>query len=417
MEVSGNISQQDHVSTTAETDLIGLLTSIKLESVTQENLGETLEQTLSQITGHFNADHGYIMLKDEEGSLQPKATINRGQQEEGLFTASKSLMEKVTNNSVGLIIRDAMNSDLLSGDPDFQRYNIGSALCVGICTSDSLLGLIYLDSTTAEKWNQSDLDLAKFIGSHVGLALNNLCGQKLFEENKRLIAAGKATLNLSHSVKNILQMIGGAAEVVDFGLRGNQIHRVKRSWDILKPNLERMRKYILEMLDYSKERNLNLDPCDFNRVIQSSIETLKSQLRQKNLKINIRVDQKIPTIELDSERIHEMALNIILNAIDIVDDIGGLVSVETKYHPDEQVVTLSVTDNGPGMSAEMKEKIFTPFESEKKKFGTGLGMAIAKQIIDQHKGRIEIESLSSRGTTFTIQLPATASSKPEEQDS
>ena len=414
-EVSDNISQQDHVSTAAGTDLIGLLTSIKLESVTQENLGETLEQALSHITDHFNADHGYIMLKDEEDSLQPKATINRGQQEEGLFTASKALMEKVSNDSVGLNIGDAMNSDLLSGDPDFQRYNIGSALCVGICSSDSLLGLIYLDSTTAEKWNQSDLDLVRFIGSHVGLALNNLCGQKLFEENKRLIAAGKATLNLSHSVKNILQMIGGAAEVVDFGLRGNQIHRVKRSWDILKPNLERMRKYTLEMLDYSKERKLNLEPCDFNRVIQSAIETLKSQLKQKNSKINIRVDQKMPTIELDSERIHEMALNIILNAIDIVDDSGGLVSIETKYHPDEQLVSLVVTDNGPGMSDEMKEKIFTPFESEKKKFGTGLGMAIAKQIIDQHKGRIEIESLPSRGTTFTIELPAIAPSKSEEQ--
>lgn len=416
-ETAGNISQQDQVSTTTQIDLIGLLTSITIESVTWDNLQETLEQTLSQITDHFKADHGYIMMKDKEDSLQPKAAINRGQQEEGLFTASNALMEKVVNESSGLIVRNAMNSDLLSGDPDFQRYNIGSAICVPISTSDSLLGLLYLDSTSPDTWDQSNMEPAKFIGRHMGMALNNLYGQKLFEENKRLIAAGKATLNLSHSVKNILQMIGGAAEVVDFGLRGNQIHRVKRSWDILKPNLERMRKYILEMLDYSKERKLNLGPCDFNRVIQSAIESLKSQLKQKNSKINIRVDQKMPAIELDSERIHEMALNIILNAIDIVDDSGGLVSIETKYHTDEQLVSLIVTDNGPGMSKEMKEKIFTPFESDKKKLGTGLGMAIAKQIIDQHKGRIEIESLSSRGTTFTIYFPAITPSQTEDTHS
>jgi signal transduction histidine kinase len=200
-------------------------------------------------------------------------------------------------------------------------------------------------------------------------------------------------------------MIGGAAEVVDFGLRSNQMHRVKRSWDILKPNLERMRKYTLEMLDYSKERNLNPGPADFNRVIQGAIESLKSQLKAKNSKINIRIDQKIPEVFLDAERIHEMALNLVLNAIDIVDDNSGLVSVETKYHQDDERVSLAITDNGPGMSDDMKEKIFTPFESKKKTFGTGLGMPIAKQIIDQHNGTIEIDSKVGQGTTFTVYLP------------
>ena len=201
-------------------------------------------------------------------------------------------------------------------------------------------------------------------------------------------------------------MIGGAAEIIDFGLRTNQIHRVKRSWDILKPNLERMRKYTLEMLDYSKDRPLRLGACDFNRVIQSAIESLKSQLKQKTSKLNIRIDQKIPTIKLDGERLHEMALNIILNAIDIVDEQVGIVSVETRYLPEQQEVLFAVTDNGSGMTEEMKEKIFTPFESGKNKFGTGLGMPIAKQIVDQHNGKIEIESVVGKGTTFTVILPA-----------
>ena len=168
-----------------------------------------------------------------------------------------------------------------------------------------------------------------------------------------------------------------------------------------------MKKYTLEMLDYSKERPLNPGPCDFNRVIQGAIESLKAQLKVKNAKINIRIDQKIPRLVLDGERIHEMALNVILNAIDVVDPHMGLVSVETRYDPERQMVLLSVTDNGPGMSDEMKEKIFTPFESDKKKFGTGLGMAIAKQIVDQHKGVIEIDSHLHRGTMFTISLPVT----------
>ena len=160
------------------------------------------------------------------------------------------------------------------------------------------------------------------------------------------------------------------------------------------------------MLDYSKERKLETGPCDLNRVVQGAIESLRSQLKQKQSKLHIRIDRKIPTVELDSERIHEMALNLILNAIDIVDEVKGVVIVETKYLQDNQQVTLSVTDNGPGISEDMKEKIFTPFESGKNKFGTGLGMPIAKQIIDQHEGTIEIDSAPGKGTTFRVILPA-----------
>ena len=101
-----------------------------------------------------------------------------------------------------------------------------------------------------------------------------------------------------------------------------------------------------------------------------------------------------------------MALNLILNAIDIVDQDTGVVNVKTKYHSTSGEVELSVSDNGPGMTQEMKEKIFTPFESGNNKFGTGLGMPIAKQVIDQHKGRIEIESKEGEGATFKIFLPA-----------
>jgi signal transduction histidine kinase len=276
--------------------------------------------------------------------------------------------------------------------------------------------VLYIDSTGQCSWDNNHLELLQFMGLHLAVAVNNVTLQKQTAENRRLIATGNAALKLSHSVKNILQMIGGAVEVIDFGLRTNQIHRVKRSWDILKPNLARMKKYTLEMLDYSKERKLKLEPCDFNRVIQGAIESLKAQLKAKKSKLNIRIDRDMPTVELDSERIHEMALNLILNAIDIVDENTGIVSVETKYLADEQAISVDVTDNGPGITDDMKEKIFTPFESDKNKFGTGLGMPIAKQIVDQHGGRIDIETVKGKGTTFRIVMPAKLVGKNPQPD-
>jgi signal transduction histidine kinase len=305
-----------------------------------------------------------------------------------------------------MIVDNAMQNKDFPSDPQLQRFNIETAICVPLKANDTVSGVIYADSTQQCKWSQEHLQVLSLTGSLVGLTIDNCSMHSETKENYRLMQAGKATLNLSHSVKNILQMIGGAAEVIDFGLKSNQIHRVMKSWDILKPNLERLRKFTLDMLDYSKERKLELAKCDFNRVIQGSIESLQSQLKQKKSKLGIRIDQNIPGIELDSERIHEMSLNLILNAIDIVENTGGIVSVETKYLEQEQCILLSVTDNGPGMTDEMKEKIFTPFESDKNKMGTGLGMPIAKQIIDQHNGKIEIETTQGKGTTFNVILPA-----------
>ncbi|MHC5060831.1 MAG: GAF domain-containing sensor histidine kinase [Planctomycetota bacterium] len=389
---------------TAEPTLC-LIAGLGLDTLTSENTETVLNEAIGAISEHFGADHGYIALKDNEGELVTVASISRGGQSKPQMTASEAVIDNVIQDGAGIVLEKATQSSKFSTDPDLQRFNIQSVICVPIKTADSTAGVIYTDSTDC-RWSNSHLGQLEFMGRYMGMAVHNIRLQEKMSANKRLVATGNAALQLSHSVKNILQMIGGAAEIVDFGLRTNQIHRVKRSWDILKPNLERMRKYTLEMLDYSKDRPLNLDACDLNRVIQGAIESLKSQLKQKNSKLNIRIDQKIPTIELDGERIHEMALNIILNAIDIVDDEGGIVSVETKYLPEQNEVLYAVTDNGPGIAEEMREKIFTPFESKKSKFGTGLGMPIAKQVVDQHGGRIEIDTELGKGTTFNIYLPA-----------
>ena len=378
--------------------LAAFLKSIDLSGITRENVSAELEAALEQIIQHLNANHGFIMLTVKEGQLENTASVF-DVKDDSLVTASDALMQRVIETSEVIFVEDAVHCPDFTGDSAFQRFNIGSVICAPVKIRDQILGVIYIDSRTPKHWDNNDADLMEFLGMYVALAMSTL-------EEKRLAQAGKATLNLSHSVKNILQMVGGAAEVIEFGLRTNQIHRVKRSWEILSPNLERLRKFMLDMLDYSKERKLEIGSCDFNRIIQGAIESLKAQLKQKGSKLNIRVDRNIPILELDAERIHEMSLNLILNAIDIVDHDTGVVTVSTHYLENEKAIQLSVTDNGPGMSDEMKKKIFTPFESGKNKFGTGLGMPIAKQVVDQHNGRIEIESQPGEGATFNVILPA-----------
>ena len=399
-------SIKDSASTLGVESVFEFLNSMNLSEL-NEISEETLKGVIRIITEHFDADHGYIVIKGKGDRPADVVNIHRDGMDNLLVTASYTIIDSVMETAQGLLVTDVMNSEQFRGDPWFQRFNTKKVICSAIKTDESVSGVIYIDSDNSEfKWDNKHFKMLELTGQFLGLATQNVLLRAAKDESKRLVAAGKATLQLSHSVKNILQMVGGAAEVIDFGLKSNEIHRVKRSWDVLKPNIERLKKFTLDMLDYSKERKLELEACDFNRVIQSSIESLQTQLKMKKTKLLIRVDQNMPDVELDSERIHEMSLNLILNAIDIVDESTGVVNVETKYLKDACEVQLNVTDNGPGMTEEIKKIIFEPFESGKNKFGTGLGMPIAKQVVDQHNGRIEIDSEVGKGATFSVYLPA-----------
>jgi len=376
--------------------LEGLLAKISNRHHEGEDISGFLRDIIRAAVDYCRADRGCILLGATPHELACAASASSKEDLVDAPALSDSAAESVLRFGDAVLLSERSESDM------------NSIMCLPIKNGSKVCGVMCLEAAAKGLWDRSDVGIIGFVAQHASLAVENLRLRRECRQHARLVAAGQAVLNLSHSVKNILQMISGASEVVDFGLRTNQIHRVKRSWDILKPNLDRMKRYTLEMLDYSKERPLNPGPCDLNRVIHGAIESLRSQLKIKNARLNIRVDQRLPVLELDGERLHEMALNLILNAIDVVDSDTGLVSVETKYDAHRHTVSLLVSDNGPGIADEMKARIFTPFESDKKTFGTGLGMAIAKQIVDQHKGVIEVESTGVRGTTFIVTLPANA---------
>jgi signal transduction histidine kinase len=139
-----------------------------------------------------------------------------------------------------------------------------------------------------------------------------------------------------------------------------------------------------------------------------------SELRQRGIKVSFQPGRSMPPVRMDPDRVHEMALNLMLNALDALAERarGGRVKVETWLQLSRQSVGLSVQDNGPGIPPELVKGIFVPFKSGKTRFGTGLGMTIAKQIVDQHGGSIEVDTAAGKGTTFTVYLPILGPAHP-----
>ncbi len=399
------------------------LTSAVLSQVIGSNVTlDTLEDYCRDLTqcvaDLMDAHHAYLIVRYPRAEIDLTVAADRTGDETGGSSRSEPLVAQAQSSGRPILVQDAMNHPDYPGDPQFQRLSIRTALTVPLLCGTMSPGVLYLDSRNDRRDWSGQLESLQAAATIIGLRIGACLQEEAVRRQERLAVAGEATLKLSHSVKNVLQMIGGAAEVIDLGLRTGKMDRVKCSWAILLPNIQRMKRLVLDMLDFSKDRPLEIREADFNRTISAATETLHTQvhseLRQRGIKVSFQPGRSMPPVRMDPDRVHEMALNLMLNALDALAERarGGRVKVETWLQLSRQSVGLSVQDNGPGIPPELVKGIFVPFKSGKTRFGTGLGMTIAKQIVDQHGGSIEVDTAAGKGTTFTVYLPILGPAHP-----
>ena len=230
-----------------------------------------------------------------------------------------------------------------------------------------------------------------------------MTANKKKDNEQRISEAAQTAVNLSHGVKNILQAVKGSMDVVRHSLEIGDTGRAKKGVEILQRNLERIEKLVLDMLRYSSDSEPEFQRCDFNGLVVSAVEALKAGAEEQGKKIEVICGQGPDTVWCDGERIYDVVLNLVLNAVEAVPADSGIVKVAVEYDGDGRQVLLRVSDNGPGI--EDVESIFEPFHTAKAKVGIGLGLAITEKIVAQHNGQIHVQSEPSKGATFTVRLP------------
>jgi signal transduction histidine kinase len=378
---------------------LSLLKSLRLSEVTLANRREMFTRALGILAKRFDAEDAFLYERDEKGVLKVMASLPGTP-----FTASQALVEKVRASGDCRLVTSAMNAPDFEGDPAFQTFNISWAFCTMLVAGGRNVGVLYLDSRNARSWRPADLELLVVTAEGFAMAMDNCSLQNRLSSDERVITAGIAALHCSHSLKNLLQLIGGAAEVIDLALKRNEMPRVLRSWAIMQPNLHRLRRLTLDMLYYSKERPLELASCDINAMALSAVESMAIQMKEKNIRLRTSLDKAVGTLQLDCGRIHELITNLILNSADAVAENTGIITIRTKLDRRGHTVHLTVSNNGPKMTDEQMANAFVPFHSTKQRFGTGLGLAIAKRIADQHGAKVTIKS-SLQNTSFTLSPP------------
>ena len=237
----------------------------------------------------------------------------------------------------------------------------------------------------------------------IAVAFESLQSKQTARQRKRIIEAGQAALNMSHGVKNILQAVRSGQDVVDDAFAYNDLDQAKKGWHILKRNLEKVQKVVLDMLKFSRENPPKMQPCQINRLIESVAEILRPQADQRQVALTLQLDNHLGQVTLDPDQMQDAAMNLILNAIEAVPAQSGHVTVHTELDSQTNEWILRVSDNGKGI--EDKEIIFEPYYTDKQGYGTGLGLAITRKIIDHHHGHIDVQSIPGEGSIFTVRIP------------
>ena len=227
---------------------------------------------------------------------------------------------------------------------------------------------------------------------------------------ERLAAVGETIAGLSHAIKNIAGGLEGGTFVLEKGIELDNKDYISQGWEAVRFNFEKIKDLSVDLLNYAKFTDLNFKFSDPNEPAREVAELMKPRAEELGINLKMDLSSELKTIRLDPDAIHHCLLNLVTNSIDAVlgedsSDTPKEVLLETTK-PEGWGVEYKVTDNGCGMTDEVREKLFTSFFSTKGATGTGIGLMITKKVVDAHEGVIQFEAEEGVGSAFTIRLPA-----------
>ena len=369
---------------------------------------QLVQRVLDVVFEEVPADRGFVLLKDEKTGRFDIEVVRAVEDSSERIRASKTIVDHVIEHREGILCSNAM-SDERFAMPDGrgpEGIGLNSVICVPMVAHEAAIGIIYVDCAMAKHiYTEEQLRLVAAIGQMAGLAIED--ARLVIERvrTERLAAAGETVAALSHYIKNILQGLKGGSDVVEMGLRSKQLDSVDQGWEIVRRNLDNIFSLTMNMLAFAKQREPKCEPLQLVNLIQDILKLVKHRAEDKGVLLKSDLEEVMPAMPIDEHGIHQVAMNIITNAIDAVERTTGVVTVKLEYDQEREAAVLTVGDNGPGIPEEIRERIFDPFYSTKGHGGTGLGLAVAKKIVDEHGGEITAKSVTGEGTLIRVTLP------------
>jgi signal transduction histidine kinase len=299
--------------------------------------------------------------------------------------------------------------------PYIQQAGFRALLAVPLLREDRLIGGLVVRRKVAGEFPVPVVDLLQTFAAQSVLAIHNArLFHEIEEKGRELEIANEHKseflANMSHELRTPLNAILGYTELILDNIYGDVPEKIQEVLERLEKNGRHLLGLINDVLDLSKieagQLTLSLDEYSMGELIQTVFTSVEALAAEKKLELKVKVPKDLMTGKGDEQRIAQVLLNLLGNAIKFTEE--GEVRVEATVS--NKTFLVSVSDTGPGLSEADQKKIFEEFHqadgsSTRKKGGTGLGLSISKKIVEMHGGRIWVESTPGEGSTFRFTLP------------
>src|SRR5581483_3044947 len=293
-----------------------------------------------------------------------------------------------------------------------------SEVCIPLVNKDRLVGFCNLGCRDDfQMFSAENLNLLTTLAQNAAIAIDNAM---LYEDLKRSQALMRRTDRLrsleiiaggfAHEIRNPLTSIKTFIQLAPE--RKDDQEFIDHFSKIVSEDVDRIERLIQEILDYARYMEPKFTEEDLNDVVTSCLYFIEVKADSKSVTIKKDLAVELPHVLLDRQQIKQVLLNLFLNAMDAMAETGGSLTVRTHRllkGSNDPWVQIEIADTGTGIAAADLEHIFDPFFTTKhesgEREGTGLGLTIVHQIIQEHHGYIEVDSVVGKGTTFFVNLP------------
>ncbi|QHT70733.1 AAA family ATPase [Rhodocytophaga rosea] len=423
-EISLHSSIEKGQSLSRTLDFEGIIRSIQAISG-EMVLSGLLEKMMQYVLEMAGAVKGILIEKQGDQLIIQATGLARGniQVLQGVSIEKStelplSIVQFVARTQKSILLDNALQNSRYAYDPYIQYYRPLSLLCFPILRKEKLMAIFYLENNLLAGVFSSDrLHALKILTTQMAISLENalLYENRLESEKKHEIEKAKSRFfeNISHELRTPLTLILGPLE--------RKVTKANKEinpeeYQMMHRNAHRLLQLINQLLDLSKletgNMHLQVTPMDIRGFFENSIQSFIPLARQKNIAFSYQLPDELIEGYADSDKLSKIITNLLGNAFKFTPEQGQVQLEVSCPDKDGEWLQIRVTDTGPGMKPKELSRVFDRFyqtdTSQQKASGSGLGLALVKELVELHKGKISVNSEFGKGTEFIVDLPVGA---------
>jgi two-component system NtrC family sensor kinase len=319
-----------------------------------------------------------------------------------------NILEDLYAKKRAIIIDDIANDPRVQYPREALREGLRMFLDLPLTFHDGLTGVLRVYFEKRHEFSDDEIEFAVALAQQCSCAIEKArvieTQQTRYDQlalhTEKLTALGRMAAGIAHEINNPLAgILLFSSNLAKKAAKGP----MKEGLEIIIQETQRCKIIIQELLEFARDRQPRKTRTNINRIIEKSLNILENEFRLRHIQVERDLSAEMKETLLDENQLQQVFVNLLLNAVQAIGE-KGVIIVFSHMDPKQKFLMVDIADSGSGIGKENLDKIFEPFFSTKKE-GSGLGLAVSYGIIQNHLGRIEVESKEDKMTRFRITLP------------